>query len=158
MAKIFFLSSSDGLVQVGLVTLFRDNFYSRHQHFELSSAPPAFTFSQLQSLTQGAWNQSYAFICDAIFFTCTHAQSTKHAMECTHYSRSLSVCMERIELALSIHIDSVLEQTPGSVILQSLLRKPVRTDFCSSVLDGKLQLKHKHKQDWKTLKCYKMYA
>ena len=51
------------------------------------------------------------------------------SMQCVLYSRSLSVCMERMELALSIHIDSVLEQTPVSVILQSLLRKPVRTDF-----------------------------
>ena len=55
-----------------------------------------------------------------------------------------SMCVEtRSCLALSVHVDSVLEQMPGSVILQSilytcmqyglhLLRKPVKTDFCYS--------------------------
>jgi len=50
----------------------------------------------------------------------------------------------RTGLALSIHVDSMLEQMPGSVILQSmlhtcmqyglyLLRKPAKTDFLSLI-------------------------
>jgi len=52
------------------------------------------------------------------------------------------------ELALSIHIDLVLEQILGSVIFRlcciHLLRKPVKQAFCCSEIDSKLLLRQAH--------------
>jgi len=64
---------------------------------------------------------------------------TKHlATKCNHYSRLLNYkycqCSWRQgELALSIHVDSVLEQMPGSVQLFfiHLLRKPMKRLFAA---------------------------
>ena len=110
----------------------------------------------------------YCFICDAIFFTCMHAHialsnKTKSLLKNCWIRNNYGWCAWRRqgELALPIHIDSVHEQIPGTVIRQPMLHTSTKEasgdkTSCYSVIDGKLQLKHAraankkwHKKHWK---------
>ena len=116
---LFFLSSSDGLVYEWI---FHDGFCIKQQQLTPSSQDPN-AFDNFK-VTRGAWCQSVrnnSFICNTIFFTFVHVHK-----ELSNETYSLlmiteveiqSVCWRQKELVLSIHVDSLLWQMSGSVIL-----------------------------------------